>query len=628
MLPIALRPDGRRVLIVGGGAVAARKATSIAAAGFPIFVVAPSIDAALRSWLGGSVGTYAERPYEPEDLEGVAFAVAAADDDEVNARLVADARAARVLACDASDPERGDFSMSATLRLGDLTLSVDSGGASPAFSKRIVAELAAAFGPEYGEAARTLARMRAYVKVVLPAGSRTAVLRAVAELPVAELAAMNPAAAEHEVEATIERLGSQPDARPTARLTAATRSSALAMTQTRTVAARLAERGIATTLLQVTTTGDRERGVAIDRLGSVNVFVTELETALRERRADYAVHSCKDLPSELAGDMRIAAISAREDPRDAFCSERYEGFELLPAGAVVGTSSPRRRLQLEALRPDLTYHDIRGNVDTRLRKLRDGDYDAIVLAMAGLNRLRARARHTVAFAIDAVVPAVAQGALAVETRTTDDDVAAELHAAINDAAAELCVRCERAALRALRAGCSAPIGIHAQLENGVVTVVGAYAVSAGTIYRNRIVRRVTGTVQAEMLGAELAAGLVPPPPGRQVVLPRTRERTSRIAAALRASGVDVIELRAGDDGPDPAERVPDMVLFPSSGAVAAAEPYLARLRLLDRRPLVAAMGPQSESAARAAGFEPDAVSNDASIDAFVGLIRERLRSCQ
>ena len=126
------------------------------------------------------------------------------------------------------------------------------------------------------------------------------------------------------------------------------------------------KRGIATTLLQVTTTGDRERGVAIDRLGSINVFVTELETALRERRADYAVHSCKDLPSELAGDMRIAAISAREDPRDAFCSERYEGFELLPAGAVVGTSSPRRRAQLEALRPDLTYDDIRGNVDTRL----------------------------------------------------------------------------------------------------------------------------------------------------------------------------------------------------------------------------------------------------------------------
>jgi hydroxymethylbilane synthase len=623
MLPIALRPDGRRVLIVGGGSVAARKAESLAAAGFPIFVVAVSIDDRLRTWLTQSNGSYAERPYAPGDLADAALAVAATDDDAVNARVVRDARAARVLVCDATDRERGDFSMPAVVRLGEVTLSVDSGGASPAFSKRIASELSVAFGPEYGDAARTLARMRAYVTTVLPVGERSGVLRALAALPVAELAGMNPVTAEHEVEAAIDRLRGTPE-RATSSLTAASRASALAMTQTRTVAAKLAQRGIATTILTVATTGDREQRLAIDRLGSVNVFVTELEIALRERRADYAVHSCKDLPSELASDMTLAAISIREDPRDAFCSERHADFASLPPGAVVGTSSPRRRLQLEALRPDLVYDDIRGNVDTRLRKLRDGRYDAIVLAMAGLNRLHVRATYTVAFAIDAIVPAVAQGALAIETRIGDERIAAELRAAVNHPADELCVRCERAALRALRAGCSAPIGIHARLEGGVVIVIGAYALEGGEIRRNRLERRVTEIEDAETLGIELAAGLGPPPASALVVLPRSEPRASRIAAALRARGVEVIELRAGDDGPDPAERVPDMLLFPSSAAVAVAEPYLARLRPLRSHPVVATMGAKSGEAARAAGFEPDAISEAPSVEAFVNLVWERL----
>jgi hydroxymethylbilane synthase len=625
MLPIALRPNGRRALIVGGGSVAARKAESLAAAGYPIFVVAATIiDDRLRAL---ALADYAERPYETADVDGAALAVAATDDDAVNARVVRDARAAGVLVCDAIDPERGDFHMPATVRRGEVTLSVETGGASPAFSKRIAGELEERFGAEYGDAARTLARMRTYVKVVVPPGRRSAVLRSLAALPVAELAAMNPAVAEHEVEATVERLGDAAQPLPTTTVICASRASPLAMTQTRIVAARLAARGIASTILPLTTAGDRQRDRAIDQIGSVNVFVTELEAALRERRADYAVHSCKDLPSELASDMQIAAISVREDPRDAFCSERFPTFEALPAGAVVGTSSSRRRVQLAALRPDLLYEDIRGNVDTRLRKLREERYDAVVLAMAGLNRLRTRAAHTVAFDVDVVVPAVAQGALAAETRAGDAGLSGELHAAINDSDTELCVRCERAALLALRAGCSAPIGIHARLENGLMTVWAAYAVAPeGAVRRQRLERRVDGVETAEALGAAVAAALTAGRARRRVILPRTQERPSRIAEALRADGVEVLELRAGDDGPNPAERT-DMVLFPSSGAVAAAEPYLARLRPNQTRPAIVAMGPASARTARAAGYEPDAVSNEPSIEAFVALVRAHLETC-
>ncbi len=285
--------------------------------------------------------------------------------------------------------------------------------------------------------------------------------------------------------------------------------SELAAIQSRSVAARLAERGIATTILGVTTHGDRDRDRPIDELGGVNVFVKELEEALRARRADFAVHSCKDLAGVLPADMRIAAITRRDDPRDAFCSERYADFESLPPGAVVGTSSPRRRALLAALRPDLRYESLRGNVDTRLRKLAGDAYDAIVLAMAGLNRLGLRPAHMVPFEVDTLVPAVGQGALAVETRADDDRLAETLRSAVNDSSSALCIECERAALRELRAGCSAPLGIHAHLAGATMVVEGAYAPANGTIYRKRLERRVSTPEEARALGIELCTHLNP-----------------------------------------------------------------------------------------------------------------------
>ena len=483
MLPISLRPNGRRAVIVGGGNVAARKAESIAAAGFPIFVVSERIDDRMRSLLDQNDFEYALRRYEPRDLQNAELVVAATDDSQVNAQVVADARAAHALACDAIDPDCGDFTMAATQRLGELTIAVDSGGNSPAFSRRVVRELAERLGTPYADAVRTLARMRRYVKDTFPAQARAPILQALAALPISELSA---------VPATV---------------VCATRQSALATIQSRTVAARLAERGIATTLLGVTTAGDRDRQTPIERLGQVNVFVTDLEVALRERRADYAVHSAKDLAGLLTGDMRIAAISRREDARDAFCSERYPDFESLPPGSVVGTSSPRRQTQLAALRPDLHYAALRGNVDTRLRKLSAGEYDAIVLAMAGLNRLGASAAHVVPFAIARVVPAVGQGALAIETRADDERLGNLLREAVNDLESELCVSCERAALREMRAGCSAPLGVHAYLAAEKMIVEGAYAPQPGALTRARIERRVSTNAQAEALGAELAERL-------------------------------------------------------------------------------------------------------------------------
>ncbi len=510
VLPVAFRAKGRHVAIVGGGEAALRKVRSILAGGFRAVVVAPEVRAELRALARDAAIALRERTYESGDLEGAALAIAATGDDAVNARVVGDARALGIPVCDASMPDRGDFTMLATSRLGDLTIAVDSGGASPSFSRRVLGEIEAHLGPAYGAAARTLARMRTYVRAVVPAEHflRRSVLRFLAELPVEELAAMNPSQAEHAAESAIERAKECAPPQPTRRLVCASRASALATAQARGIAALIARHGIASEIIDVTTAGDRDQRTPIHALGDANVFVKELEAALREGRADYAVHSCKDLPSDLAGDMAIAAISVREDPRDAFCSERYESFEMLPPGAVVGTSSLRRRRQLEAMRPDLTYADLRGNVDTRLRKLSEGAYDAIVLAMAGLNRLRARAAYVVPFSVEQIVPAAAQGALAVETRSQDAALARELRSAVNDPDAERCVRCERAVLRTLRAGCSAPVGVHARATGRHIAVEVAYAVPGG-ILRERIDADAPTPPEAEALGEALARRLLP-----------------------------------------------------------------------------------------------------------------------
>lgn len=508
-LPINLHFGGRLALIVGGGSVAYRKAAALAQAGACLRVVSPTFVPELRELLRLRADETQQRNYESADLDQVALAIAATDDDAINRQVVEDARARSVLCCDATDSERGDFSMPAVVRFDALTFGIDTGHSAPAFSKRIAQELREHFGDGYGAAARTLGRMRDYVKTVLPQTQRSAVLRVLAAMPVQMLAKLNPGDAEHEVDTTIERLRGTESVPSTTAAICASRASSLAMIQSRMIAAKLARSGIASTILNITTTGDRIADRPLAEIGAESLFVKELELALREGRADYAVHSCKDLPSELPDDMQLVAISTREDPRDAFCSERYGDFWALPAGARVGTSSLRRRAQLSVLRNDLTYDDIRGNVDTRLHKLGDGDYDAIILAMAGLLRLGVRATNTVPFSTDQLIPAVAQGALAVEMRAEQAPLAQTLRNAINDPASELAVICERAALRGLQGGCQAPIGIYAEFEEHQLRVRAIVCSLDGSSAVSETQRAQVATIEtAQKLGTQIARALL------------------------------------------------------------------------------------------------------------------------
>jgi hydroxymethylbilane synthase len=631
---VALDLRGWPVVVVGGGSVAERKVRGLTEAGAQVTVVAPSIgDALCEAAQRGELHTI-ERAFEPGDLAGARLAFALTADDAVNASVVAAARAQGVLVNDAGANARGDFANALAYRVGSLTFTVDTGGVSPAFAVRLRDELRERFDERYARAALTLGRARTYVTAVVPPTLRGRVMGALAALEIDALAAMNPGVVENEVERIAAAiLGSVPGTEPYAQLIAATRASALAMWQARYAIAKLATAGLVSTVLQVTTQGDRVQDRALTALGSDNVFVTELESALRERRADYAIHSCKDLPSMLPADMCLAAIGARQDARDVFCSERYTSFEALPPGAIVGTSSPRRHAQLQALRPDLTFATIRGNVDTRLRKLRDGDYDAIVLAAAGLERLGLRASHTVPFDPHAVVPAAGQGALAIEVRAEDETLAARIHAAFTDRATELAVSAERAFLRTLRAGCQAPVGAYATLEGEMLTLDGAIAALDGSrIVRGALTQPVRDTSDAEKLGGDLGRRLLAeggaellahsedrgPLSGQLFLLPRTQDRPSRIAPALRGAGAEVLEAADSSQATDAlGARIPDALLFPSSGSVAAIAEYLARLRAGGSSPVVAAMGPATSAAARAAGFEPDVVADEANVAAFV-----------
>lgn len=249
-----------------------------------------------------------------------------------------------------------------------------------------------------------------------------------------------------------------------------TRSSKLARWQADWVAARLRALGHAVEIVEITTAGDTHQLGPVADIGAPGVFTKEVQRAVLSSEADLAVHSLKDLPTEEIAGLTLAAVPARESPGDVLVSRESRTLLELPLAARIGTGSLRRQAQLRHVRPDLKIEGIRGNVDTRLRKLDDSQFDAIVLAEAGLNRLGLAARITQVLPIDVMLPAVGQGALAIECRVDDALVAAALRA-IDDADTRAAVLAERSLLAHLRGGCLAPIGALGQSLNGVLRLV-------------------------------------------------------------------------------------------------------------------------------------------------------------
>ncbi|MBP6221479.1 hydroxymethylbilane synthase [Limnohabitans sp.] len=258
----------------------------------------------------------------------------------------------------------------------------------------------------------------------------------------------------------------------------ATRESRLALWQAEHVKALLEGLGCRVSLLGMTTQGDQILDRSLSKVGGKGLFVKELEVALQEGRADIAVHSLKDVPMDMPEGFDLACVMEREDPRDAWVSAAYARLEDLPQGAVVGTSSLRRTVLLRALRPDLKIEPLRGNLDTRLRKLDEGQYAGIVLAAAGLKRLGLTQRIRHIFETDQMLPAAGQGALGIEICSDRADLRALL-APLADAPSWRRVAAERAVSRAMGGSCSMPLAAHATIEGGVLKLRAAWGEPEG-----------------------------------------------------------------------------------------------------------------------------------------------------
>jgi len=292
------------------------------------------------------------------------------------------------------------------------------------------------------------------------------------------------------------------------KFTIATRESRLAMWQAEHVQTVLARLGHQVTLLGMTTRGDQILDRALSQVGGKGLFVKELEMAIEAGHADLAVHSLKDVPMELPEGFVLACVMEREDPRDAFVSNRYAELAALPQGAVVGTSSLRRMALLRSMRPDLKIEPLRGNLDTRLRKLDEGLYDAIVLAAAGLKRLGLSERIRTVFEPTQMLPAAGQGALGIEVRTDRADVIEALGPLVHHES-WLAVAAERAVSRAMGGSCSMPLAAYATLAQGELTLRAAWGDAENMLPLVRVCQRgqVSDLASAADLGQRVAQEL-------------------------------------------------------------------------------------------------------------------------
>lgn len=288
-----------------------------------------------------------------------------------------------------------------------------------------------------------------------------------------------------------------------ARLRIGSRGSQLALWQANHIAALLKERGHEVEIEIIKTTGDKITDVALAKVGTKGMFTKEIEEALAEGRVDLAVHSLKDLPTEIPPGFEIAAITKRENPRDVFVSVKHTTVESLPKGARVGTSSLRRQAQLKAVRPDLEIHALRGNVDTRLRKLEAGEYDAIILAAAGVTRLGLTRLVKQVIPADMMCPAAGQGALGIEIRQGDEGNRRHL-LFLDNRDARIATTCERALLNKLGGGCQVPIGAFAEVHDGIIHLQGVVAHPDGSL----VLRESRDGEDPERLGSEVGERLL------------------------------------------------------------------------------------------------------------------------
>jgi hydroxymethylbilane synthase len=515
LFPIFVKLAGRPCTVVGGGEVALRKVRSLLDCSARVRVVAPDLCPSLRSLVEEGNIEHIAREYRAGDLEGSTLAFAATGDSNANEAVHGEAERLGIPVNVVDDPGNCTFYVPSQVARGPVQIAISTQGASPALARRLREMIEEAVPPEYGRFASLLGSLRAEVMAAHASpDEREARWRSMLDSEALSLLRDGKSA---EAEALARRLlGLMPDAAPRRtsldRITIGTRGSKLALAQAGMVATRLRELGVQVSTVTIRTTGDRQSGAISGSL--VGVFVREIERALLDGEADLAVHSMKDLPTGPRPGLVVAAVPVREDPGDVLVTPNGQRLAELPAGSRVATSSPRRVAQLGSLRPDLVFVEVRGNIDTRLRKLADGDFDALVLAHAGLARLGLSEVACERLPSDSCLPAPGQGALALQVRE-EDTALRELLAQLDHRPSRLAVQAERAFLERIGAGCSIPAGALAVIEEEELSLEGVLGGEGG----GQLIRdKIRGPADAaSTLGAELADRILAAAPDRTAV---------------------------------------------------------------------------------------------------------------
>ncbi len=489
--PLLFEMNKKRVLVVGLGTVGVRRAKTFAKAGALVTAIARKPDRTLE--VEGITVVCAN--YSSDLLKDIDIAVAATNDHDLNALVLEDCKARGIPVNAADDPERSDYFFPSVIRRGDLTLSVCTEGASPMTTISIVKALKAEYGPEYAERLAYLRTLRDdIIDSISEESEKKAKLRALIDM-------------------STETLGEQVKAikrRNMKTIIVGSRGSKLARVQTEWLLDRLREANpdVDFELRIISTKGDRVQNKALDAIGDKGLFTKELEEALLSGDIDMAVHSMKDMPSTLPEGLTLAAPPVREDPSDVLVTHhQIESPDELPQGAKVGTGSKRRAYQLSRVRPDLNIQGIRGNVDTRLRKLADEGFDAIILAAAGMKRIdvfESDEYSVIPLVPDEFVCAPAQGILAVEMRE-DNDAVRQILEPVVDPVAAVQMAAERKFLTSLDGDCHLPIGAYCKVDGDDICLTGLYGDEEGhKLVKDSIIGK---AADAEAIGAALAEKL-------------------------------------------------------------------------------------------------------------------------
>lgn len=498
LFPIFLDLAGRPCVVVGGGPVAARKVAALLEAGAEVTVVAPALSPEMASLVEQGAVRHLPRAYRPGDLAGSLLAFAATDDAEVNAAVWAEAGEQGIPLNAVDDPPHCSFIVPSRVERGPIAIAISTRGASPALAAELRRLIEQAVPPAYGELAALLGELRPAVKAALPPADRAAAWQRVLDGTVLDLLAQGRPG---EARALARKLLGLPGKDQS--VTIGTRGSRLALAQAEWVAARLQELGVTARLEVIRTHGDGGRDPLCT--ADPDLFVREIELALAAGRIDLAVHSLKDLPTAERPGLRLAAVPRRADPSDSIVTRTGEPWLTLPPGSRVGTSSPRRRAQLQAMRPDLAFVPVRGNVDTRLRKLAAGEMDALVVASAALQRLGLPDVPAERLPYEVSLPAPGQGALALQVRA-DDEATAALVARLDDSPTHHAVVAERAFLVRLGGGCAAPVSALGEVAADQLRLQGSVSDPEG---RRTLRDEMSGPApEAEKLGCALAERLL------------------------------------------------------------------------------------------------------------------------